>query len=158
MHIFTPSFFILFTWTNFQGMSGFAIQFNKNSFGLAPGAPLSVNCPVLPGISAPTSLSIVTTGPVMKMDPLLKVQMAMKNDIDVFYFECLVPAYVLFVEEGSMERNLFPQMWREIPDEKEKQFSLPFTNKSQGKRALSTTFDLCLFNCSKSFYHMNFSM
>jgi len=114
-----------------MGMSGFAIQFNKNSFGLAPGAPLSVNCPVLPGVSAPTSLAIVTTGPVMKMDPLLKVQMAMKNDIDVFYFECVVPAYVLFVEEGSMERNLFPQMWREIPDEKEKQFSLPFTNKSQ---------------------------
>ena len=113
-------------------MSGFAIQLNKNSFGLAPGAPLAVNSPVLPGVSATTSLSIVTTGPVMKMDPLLKVQMAMKNDIDVFYFECLVPAYVLFVEEGSMERNLFPQMWREIPDEKEKQFQLPFTNKSQG--------------------------
>ncbi|XP_063677256.1 AP-1 complex subunit beta-1-like isoform X3 [Bolinopsis microptera] len=125
--------FIDLTFANktMMAMSGFAIQLNKNSFGLSPGAPLAVNSPVLPGVSATTSLSIVTTGPVMKMDPLLKVQMAMKNDIDVFYFECLVPAYVLFVEEGSMERNLFPQMWREIPDEKEKQFQLPFTKKSQ---------------------------
>ena len=125
-------------------MSGFAVQFNKNSFGLAPGAPLSVNCPVLPNVSAPTSLPIVTTGPVMKMDPLLKVQIAIKNDIDVFYFECVVPAYVLFVEEGSMERNLFPQMWREIPDEKEKQFSLPFTNKTQGKFVVNFVLSLHL--------------
>ena len=109
-------------------MSGFAIQFNKNSFGLAPGSPLSVNSPIQPGSSASTSLSIVTTGPVMKMDPLLKVQMAMKNDIDVFYFECVVPAYVLFVEEGNMERNLFPQRWREIPDDRERQFTLDGTN------------------------------
>lgn len=112
-------------------MKGFAIQFNKNSFGLAPGGPLTVN-PIQPGSSASVSLPIVTTGPVMKMDPLLKVQMAMKNEIDVFYFECMVPAYVLFVEEGNMERNLFPQKWREIQDDKEKSFDLQHTNKTQG--------------------------
>lgn len=113
-------------------MTGFAIQFNKNSFGLAPGAPLNIPNPIAPGSSANTSLPIVTTGPVMKMEPLLKVQMALKTNIDVFYFECIVPAYVLFVEEGCMERNLFPGSWRDIPDEKEQTFTLPFTNKSQG--------------------------
>ena len=68
-------------------MSGFAIQFNKNSFGLTPAKPLAVPSPVAPGVTISSSLPLVTTGPVMRMDPLLKIQMAMKNDIDVFYFE-----------------------------------------------------------------------
>jgi len=46
----------------------------------------------------------------------------------------MVPAHVLFVEDGNMERNLFPNMWREMPDEKEKQYTLPFTSKTQGTR------------------------
>ena len=68
-------------------MGGFAIQFNKNSFGLTPAAPLSVAGPIVAGGSATAALAIATSGAVMKMEPLLKVQMAMKNDIDVFYFE-----------------------------------------------------------------------
>jgi len=111
-------------------MSTFAIQFNKNSFGLVPAGPLTVPGPVFPGASATVNLQLNNSGPVMKVDPLLKIQMAMKNDIDVFYFECHVPAYILFTETGAMERKLFLDTWRNIPDQKEVQSTLAPTMKS----------------------------
>lgn len=45
------------TFTNkaMQGMGGFAIQFNKNSFGITPTL-LQVQSPLLPNQSADTSL------------------------------------------------------------------------------------------------------
>ena len=33
---------------------------------------------------------------------LLSWQVAVKNNIDVFYFSCLIPLNVLFVEDGKM--------------------------------------------------------
>lgn len=31
----------------------------------------------------------------------------MKNNIDVFYFSCLIPLHVLFVEDGKMGKKQF---------------------------------------------------
>nr|CAH7715124.1 unnamed protein product [Callosobruchus chinensis] len=54
-------------------MTGFAIQFNKNSFGIAPASPLSI--PQLqPGQSLEYSLALSTTGPVQRMEPLTTLQ------------------------------------------------------------------------------------
>ena len=102
-------------------MSGFAIQFNKNSFGLTPAKPLAVPSPVAPGVTISSSLPLVTTGPVMRMDPLLKIQMAMKNDIDVFYFELVhfihkqlgfslhfVNLVIIICAEQGKSINIFP--------------------------------------------------
>jgi AP-1 complex subunit beta-1 len=56
-----------------QPLSDFAIQFNKNSFGLAPAGPLTV--PVLqPNSTFNASVPLSHTGPVQKMDPLDKLQ------------------------------------------------------------------------------------
>merc|ERR1719494_926864 len=65
--------FMDLTFTNraMQAMGGFAIQFNKNSFGIAPSAPLQVQSPLPPNQSAETSLPLSTTGAVQKMEPLL---------------------------------------------------------------------------------------
>ena len=41
-------------------------------------------------------------GPMQKMQPINNLQVAVKNNIDVFYFSCLIPAHVLFVEGGKM--------------------------------------------------------
>jgi len=49
-------------------MSGFAIQFNKNSFGLMPAHPLQVPSPLAPNQSCDASLLLHATGPVQKMD------------------------------------------------------------------------------------------
>jgi hypothetical protein len=41
-------------------------------------------------------------GAVLKMDPLGKLQVAVKNNIDVLYFTCFVPYNVLFTEDGAL--------------------------------------------------------
>ena len=43
-----------------QAMSDFAIQFNKNSFGLAPASALQINSPLPPNQQAETSLQLNT--------------------------------------------------------------------------------------------------
>ncbi|NXP62248.1 AP1B1 protein, partial [Chloropsis cyanopogon] len=107
-----------------QVMSDFAIQFNRNSFGLAPAAPLQVHAPLAPNQSVEISLPLNTVGSVMKMEPLNNLQVAVKNNIDVFYFSTLYPLHILFVEDGKMERQTFLSTWKDIPNENETQFQI----------------------------------
>lgn len=44
----------------------------------------------------------VSVGGVQRMDPLTNIQVAFKNNVDVFYFSTLVPVNVLFMEDGQM--------------------------------------------------------
>uniref|UniRef100_A0A6Q2YPQ9 AP complex subunit beta n=1 Tax=Esox lucius TaxID=8010 RepID=A0A6Q2YPQ9_ESOLU len=64
------------TFTNkaLQHMTDFAIQFNKNSFGVIPTTPLPIHTPLMPSQSIDVSLPLNTIGPVMKMDPLNNLQ------------------------------------------------------------------------------------
>ncbi|XP_014016707.1 AP-1 complex subunit beta-1 isoform X3 [Salmo salar] len=105
-------------------MTDFAIQFNRNSFGLAPAGPLQVLTPLGPNQTIEVSLPLSTVGPVMKMDPLNNLQVAVKNNIDVFYFSCQYPISMLFVEDGKMERQLFLATWKDIPNDNESQFQI----------------------------------
>ncbi|XP_061527563.1 AP-1 complex subunit beta-1 isoform X4 [Phycodurus eques] len=105
-------------------MTDFAIQFNRNSFGLAPAGPLQVLTPVSPNQSIEAVLPLSTVGPVMKMEPLNNLQVAVKNNIDVFYFSCQYPISMLFVEDGKMERQVFLATWKDIPNENESKFQL----------------------------------
>jgi len=107
-----------------QAMGGFAIQFNKNSFGLTPTQPLQVPTPLHPNGNAEASLVLNTLGPVQKMDPLTSLQVAVKNNVDVFYFSCLVPIHVFCCEDGAMDKRLFLTTWKEIPSQNEIQFSI----------------------------------
>ncbi|CAI8037803.1 AP-2 complex subunit beta [Geodia barretti] len=106
-----------------QMMADFAIQFNKNSFGLAPG-PLAVNSPLMPNCTASTLLPITPGGLVMKMSPLTQLQVAIKNNVDVFYFSVNMPTHVLFSEDGTMDRKVFLATWKEIPQSNEVQASV----------------------------------
>ncbi|CAG7787009.1 unnamed protein product [Allacma fusca] len=114
------------TFTNkaMQPMSGFAIQFNKNSFGLIPGQPLQVPTPLTPNQPCDVSLPMNTTGPVQKMEPLNNLQVAVKNNVDVLYFACLIPMNVLFAEDGQMDKRVFLQTWKDIPTQNEVQYSI----------------------------------
>uniref|UniRef100_A0A8C5FWK1 AP complex subunit beta n=1 Tax=Gadus morhua TaxID=8049 RepID=A0A8C5FWK1_GADMO len=105
------------TFTNkaLQHMSDFAIQFNKNSFGMIPTSPLPIHTPLMPSQTIEVSLPLNTIGPVMKMDPLNNLQVAVKNNIDVFYFSGLIPLNIFFVEDGKMERQVFLATWKDIP-------------------------------------------
>lgn len=115
-----------FTFTNkaMQPMAGFAIQLNKNSFGLTTARPLQVLTPLPPGVTHECSLPMVTTGGVQRMEPLNNLQVAIKNNIDVFYFACLVPMNMFFVEDGQMDKRVFLSTWKDIPAQNEVQFCL----------------------------------
>ncbi|XP_069379874.1 AP-1 complex subunit beta-1 isoform X3 [Paralichthys olivaceus] len=105
-------------------MTDFAIQFNRNSFGLAPAGPLQILTPLSPNQSIEVALPLSTVGPVMKMEPLNNLQVAVKNNIDVFYFSCQYPINMLFVEDGKMERQVFLATWKDIPNDNESQFQI----------------------------------
>lgn len=64
---------MLFTNKAMQAMAGFAIQLNKNSFGLLPSAPLQVGA-LQPSQTIEASLILNTTGPVQRMEPLNNLQ------------------------------------------------------------------------------------
>ncbi|XP_014773112.1 AP-1 complex subunit beta-1 isoform X2 [Octopus bimaculoides] len=107
-----------------QAMGGFAIQFNKNSFGLQPAQSLQLQGPLNPNQTAFTSLPLNTVGPVLKMDPLTNLQVAIKNNIDVFYFSCVVPMHIYFVEDGEMDKRVFLATWKDIPAQNEVQHTI----------------------------------
>jgi AP-1 complex subunit beta-1 len=107
-----------------QAMFGFAVQFNRNSFGLIPAAALQVPEPLLPGASAEVSLPVNTIGPVQRMEPLNQLQVAVKNNIDVMYFTAAVSYNSLWTEDGQMERKVYLATWKDIPFSNEFQFTV----------------------------------
>uniref|UniRef100_A0A8C7QD04 AP complex subunit beta n=1 Tax=Oncorhynchus mykiss TaxID=8022 RepID=A0A8C7QD04_ONCMY len=123
------------TFTNkaLQHMTDFAIQFNKNSFGVIPTTPLPIHTPLMPSQSIEVSLPLNTIGPVMKMDPLNNLQVAVKNNIDVFYFSGLIPLNIFFVEDGKMERQVFLATWKDIPNENELQYQIKECHLNAGR-------------------------
>ncbi|XP_057664433.1 AP-2 complex subunit beta isoform X1 [Diorhabda carinulata] len=113
------------TFTNkaMQAMSSFAIQFNKNSFGIVPASPL--NIPALqPSQSLEYNLPLGTTGPVQRMDPLTTLQVAVKNNVDIFYYACQIPIQILFCEDGTLDKRVFLTTWRDIPAANEVQYTV----------------------------------
>lgn len=103
-----------FQMTKLQAMSGFAIQFNKNSFGIAPASTLAAGA-LQPGQSLEVSLSLNTTGPVQRMEPLNNLQVAIKNNVDVFYYACPIPLQIIFCEDGQLDKRFFLTTWKDIP-------------------------------------------
>ncbi|XP_031834569.1 adaptor protein complex 1/2, beta subunit isoform X1 [Nomia melanderi] len=114
------------TFTNkaMQPMGGFAIQLNKNSFGLTPAAPLQVPSPLNPGASVETNIILSTAGAVQRMEPLNNLQVAIKNNIDIFYFACIVPMNIYFTEDGQLDKRVFLNTWKDIPAQNEVQNTL----------------------------------
>jgi len=107
-----------------QPMMQFAVQLNKNSFGLVPAAPLQVVAPLAPNQSYEAVMQLNPTGPVQRMDPLTNLQVAIKNNIDVFYFAVVLPMNVFFAEDGQMDKRIFLSTWKDIPAANEVQYTI----------------------------------
>lgn len=75
---------MVFTNKAMQAMSGFAIQLNKNSFGLVPSAPLQVGT-LQPSQVLEASLVLHATGPVQRMEPLNNLQVISHFLIDILF-------------------------------------------------------------------------
>ncbi|KAL8141626.1 hypothetical protein V2J09_014658 [Rumex salicifolius] len=106
-------------------LDGFMIQFNKNTFGLAAGAPLQV--PTLqPGTSANTFLPMNLFQNIAPGPPNTLLQVAVKNNQQpVWYFSDKISLHVLFMEDGRMERTSFLEAWKSLPDSNEILKELP---------------------------------
>ena len=113
-----------------QPMMQFAVQLNKNSFGLVPAAPLHVVSPLAPNQSYEAVLSLNPTGPVQRMEPLTNLQVAIKNNIDVFYFAVVMPMNIFFAEDGQMDKRVFLSTWKDIPSANEVQYTINNVNMS----------------------------
>ncbi|XP_042227943.1 AP-1 complex subunit beta-1-like isoform X3 [Homarus americanus] len=111
-----------------QPITGFAIQLNKNSFGITPASPLNVPAPLAPNQSIDVSLALTTSGPVQRMDPLTNLQVAIKNSVDVFYFATVMPMHIFFSEDGAMDKRVFLSTWKDIPSQNEVQFNIENVN------------------------------
>lgn len=119
------NYYMDMTFTNkaMQQMSGFAIQLNKNSFGLVPAQALNISSPLNANQHIDVSLQLVINAQHMqRMDPLMNLQVAIKNNIDVFYFSTLVPMYLFFTADGNMDKKYFLNSWKDIPSQNESAF------------------------------------
>ncbi|KAB7500218.1 AP-2 complex subunit beta [Armadillidium nasatum] len=117
-----------FTNKAMTSMTDFAIQFNKNSFGVSPAAPLNVPGPLAPNQLKDVALPLAINGPIQLMDPINNLQVAVKNNIDVFYFALLMPMHIFFTDDGLMEKRIFLSTWKDIPSQNEVQFNINNVN------------------------------
>lgn len=124
-------------------ITGFAVQFNKNSFGVTLAEPMNLPTPIQPNTSANTSITLQTSGQVQKMNPINQLQVALKNNVGVTYWACQMPLHVFFVEDGKMDGATFVKTWQEIPATHEKTFPMSNwlnTQTSQSKLSCNNVF------------------
>lgn len=51
-------------------------------------------------------------------------QVAVKNNVDVFYFATSIPINLLLTEDGEMEKRVFLATWKDIPSVNESQYHI----------------------------------
>ncbi|KAL5017675.1 hypothetical protein ScPMuIL_007264 [Solemya velum] len=56
------------------------------------------------------------------MENLCSLQVAVKNNIDVFYFSSIIPMHILFVDDGEMDKRVFLATWKDISTQNEVQY------------------------------------
>ncbi|KAJ2261868.1 hypothetical protein GGI01_001965 [Coemansia sp. RSA 376] len=105
------------SFVNKSGMAigDFAIQFNKNTYGITPSGSLNAGT-VMPMSSVEVSLPLVTGGPTMVMQPLTNIQIAVKCTAGIFYFQTQYSLHILLEETGQSDQGMFLRMWKDMPD------------------------------------------
>ncbi|KAG5898039.1 hypothetical protein JTB14_001750 [Gonioctena quinquepunctata] len=58
------------------------------------------------------------------MEPLTTLQVAIKNNVDVFYYACQLPIQILFTEDGTLDKRVFLTTWRDMPSANEVQYTI----------------------------------
>ncbi|KAJ2019365.1 hypothetical protein GGI14_001660 [Coemansia sp. S680] len=105
------------SFVNKSGMAigDFAIQFNKNTYGITPSGSLNAGT-VMPMSSVEVSLPLVAGGPTMVMQPLTNIQIAVKCTAGIFYFQTQYSLHILLEETGQSDQGMFLRMWKDMPD------------------------------------------
>lgn len=116
-------------------MTGFAIQFNKNAFGLVPSGGLDIKVPLAPSDIINTRVSLQTGGALAaSKGPTL--QIAMKyNPGGVVYFAEDVSSHITTVfdrKAGLLTKPIYSSTWQSVPDSAEVKMNLNFGSKAAG--------------------------
>lgn len=96
-------------------LTGFAIQVNKNPFGLGPAQALQV-ADIAPGSAAEVSL-VMLAGQLPSNTPPtnpLFLQVAIKNSLDIFYFNVPFELPAVLIEGGALGREQFSEIWQRV--------------------------------------------
>jgi len=100
-------------------LSDFAIQFNRNSFGIVPPQPNVPISVVSPGAVAEASVALIVhpsmENNTVSVSPVIEI--AMKNNVGISYFMMNFPLHVLFTEAGQLSRDDYLTLWKSIPQE-----------------------------------------
>lgn len=95
-------------------LSGFAIQFNKNSFGLAPESPAALGqclpAQIAPGQSGSGTMPLLTSGAVAESNGA--VQMAIKTNVKVTYFQDAADLTIMLIADGRLDQQTFLGQWK----------------------------------------------
>ncbi|KAJ3136978.1 AP-1 complex subunit beta-1 [Physocladia obscura] len=111
-----------------QPLSDFAILFNRNTFGLSPAEPLNVPT-LLAGQSTKKAIALkidIAAGqPSNPVNSLYlnfhkDVQIALKCNLGILYFQALLPVHVLFLENSVVDADTWLRSWStELPPSSE---------------------------------------
>ena len=101
--------------TTASALSQFAIQFNKNSFGLAPkSSVLDVGGSLGPGaavdVAVPLEANKLNSG-APPSEAVLSVQVAVRTNIDIFYFVVPFDLHVVLERGVPMSKSNFVSYW-----------------------------------------------
>jgi len=94
------------------------VQFNKNSFGLVPESPAALAAclpqQIMPGTSGTGCLPVVTSGPLA--DTKGVVQMAIKTNLKVSYFQDVADLTLFLTADGRLEQQAWLSQWKTLAD------------------------------------------
>jgi len=103
-----------------QPLLNFAIKFNVNYLALQPDGAIKLAAAIPPGGSARYSLPLKHSSDAKDHGGAPGVvQMAIKSDLSVAYFQDSPEAYVLFDDNGRLERKSYIDLWKAIAQQNE---------------------------------------
>mmetsp|Transcript_18641 Transcript_18641/g.33694 ORF Transcript_18641/g.33694 Transcript_18641/m.33694 type:complete len:877 (+) Transcript_18641:16-2646(+) len=101
-------------------LSGWAIQFNLNFFGISFTDPLDF--PTIPPGGSHRGVIYLSTSPNVSQEiPSVPfyVQIALKCSLGIFYFQSPCMLTALLIEDGSLDPEQFKSAWRAVSDSQE---------------------------------------
>jgi AP-1 complex subunit beta-1 len=118
-------------------VDGLMIQFNKNTFGLAPGSQIIPIGAIPPNSTADAVVPIVQNAALVSPAPAsLTLQLAIKTtQLGVLYMADKVPLEVVLASDGRVDSAAFVAQWKAIPEMQEVQQQLPVTIADAQKAA-----------------------
>jgi len=114
-----PQLELVFDNQSSNTLQQFALKFNDNFIGVAPPAgPVQVGA-IAPGQSKQHVLPLSDSGRVGNTQLPGVIQVAIKTELGVFYFNQPFPVSAAFDEGGRLADQQFLQLWKSLPDSNE---------------------------------------